>query len=852
MDLIFSFVSISLALLQFLGLFFLVLSQYFHMNWKQFSIRWGILILLLIPFVGVSQTAIDSLIKTDTSSQQIQPKQDTSIGSVLNNLETYAEVLNKANNILKRGFDTSAIAESLPENEQLVIYIQKNLGNSKYYNLRSLYTNRVVLVQLKKQMRDWQEQLLRYSHQLDIISNDIAKISQETIFSKLSQDSGLLSIYVLQIQNVSKKWEQADTSSKFALNKIGYLESRVVALSFQINDLLDEVQFQIKNYSKNALKLEESYLFNAHTSDYKTNFWQVYQDTFKRIAYLIPFYLNVTSNDMVWHLVWIILVFVWLWWCIRRLHKLNKPEIFSPIPYLSQGVLFTVCFFIFLISPFVYDTPPMSLVQMLSFLLMLIFTKLAWFTWSKEFKVSWFYFLLLFLGISFDVVLIEPSLLQRWFLIFLNLSSVILAFRMQKRLKGNVGRYENYYFWLLNLYVFLHILAIISNISGRVTLSKLFSSSAIISISFALAIDVLESLVFEIIYLHLEAFKESKISLMFNFEEIKKNFQSTLRIILVFIWVMIFFFSLNLYDFISEKMGEWLAYPIKLGNLNFTAGTILLFFFILWISSNISKLLTFFFGTSGQFAANKKNKNGSWVLLMRLGVFSLGFFVAVAAAGIPFDRITIVIGALGVGIGFGLQNIVNNLVSGIILAFEKPMQIGDVIEIDKQTGTVKEIGIRSSKITTYDGADIVVPNGEFISKQLINWTLTNSYRRIELIVGVAYDSELSKVQELISGVIHHHKEVMRFPQPMVLVHEFSDNSVNFRVLFWTSDFDTWTSLKSSILMELFDVFRKNNITIPFPQRDLHIKSVKGLHELDKQQLLNDGEDLPLENEDAPK
>jgi hypothetical protein len=132
--------------------------------------------------LGISQTAVDSLLKNDSSTLQIQPKQDTSIGSILGNLESYADVLNKANNILKRGFDTSAIAESLPENEQLVVYIQNNLNNSRYYNLRSLYTNRVVLVQLKKQMRDWQEQLLRYSHQLDIISSDIAKISQESIF----------------------------------------------------------------------------------------------------------------------------------------------------------------------------------------------------------------------------------------------------------------------------------------------------------------------------------------------------------------------------------------------------------------------------------------------------------------------------------------------------------------------------------------------------------------------------------------------------------------------------------------------------------------------------------------------
>jgi small-conductance mechanosensitive channel len=176
-----------------------------------------------------------------------------------------------------------------------------------------------------------------------------------------------------------------------------------------------------------------------------------------------------------------------------------------------------------------------------------------------------------------------------------------------------------------------------------------------------------------------------------------------------------------------------------------------------------------------------------------------------------------------VGIGFGLQNIINNLVSGIVLAFEKPMQIGDVIEIESHIGTVKEIGIRSSKITTYDGADLVVPNGEFISKQITNWTLTNTYRRIELIIGVAYASDLTKVKELLDHLIETHEGIIKFPKAVVLLHEFSESSVNFRLLFWTADFDSWTLLKSSVLLDIFEVFKKNNITIPFPQRDIHVK-----------------------------
>jgi potassium efflux system protein len=273
-----------------------------------------------------------------------------------------------------------------------------------------------------------------------------------------------------------------------------------------------------------------------------------------------------------------------------------------------------------------------------------------------------------------------------------------------------------------------------------------------------------------------------------------------------------------------------LAYKVELGDFTFTIGHTVLFIVIIYISSIISQLLTYFFGSSGQFASNKKNKNGSWVLLLRLAVFTIGIFIAFAASGISIDKITIIIGALGVGIGFGLQNIINNLVSGIILAFEKPMQIGDVIEIENHIGTVKEIGIRSSKITTYDGADLVVPNGEFISKQITNWTLTNTFRRIELIIGVAYESDLLLVQKLLVELIEHNKDIIKFPKPAVLLHEFSNSSVNFRVLVWTNDFDSWTSLKSSVLLEIFECFKKNKITIPFPQQDIHVKTmdVKGL------------------------
>ena len=144
---------------------------------------------------------------------------------------------------------------------------------------------------------------------------------------------------------------------------------------------------------------------------------------------------------------------------------------------------------------------------------------------------------------------------------------------------------------------------------------------------------------------------------------------------------------------------------------------------------------------------------GSWILLIRIAIISSGLFLAAAAAGIPLDRITIVLGALGVGIGFGLQELTSSLVSGIIIAFEKPVNVGDVVEVDEQSGTMKSIGFRSSVITTWDGADVIIPNSTLLSSNLINWTMSDEKRRVDVEVQVMFGTDLNKSKKDFTGVI---------------------------------------------------------------------------------------------------
>jgi small-conductance mechanosensitive channel len=209
----------------------------------------------------------------------------------------------------------------------------------------------------------------------------------------------------------------------------------------------------------------------------------------------------------------------------------------------------------------------------------------------------------------------------------------------------------------------------------------------------------------------------------------------------------------------------------------------------------------------------------------QFALITLGVLMAVRSIGMPLDQLTIIFSAFSVGIGFGLQNIFNNLVSGIILLFEREVQIGDVIEVGNLMGTVKEMGIRSSHIRTFEGAEVIVPNGLLISKEVVDWTLSDKSRRIEVISGVAYGSDVHQVKKLLLEIIKNHPDVKQDPEPLVLFNAMSESSLDFRLLFWTEHFDQWLRIRSEVIFAIHDVLRENGISIPFPQRDLHIKSV---------------------------
>jgi len=210
---------------------------------------------------------------------------------------------------------------------------------------------------------------------------------------------------------------------------------------------------------------------------------------------------------------------------------------------------------------------------------------------------------------------------------------------------------------------------------------------------------------------------------------------------------------------------------------------------------------------------------------LKFFLFTLGVLITLDTAGVKLSTLTIFGGALGLGLGFGLQNIANNLVSGIMLLLDRSIKQGDVITVGDSYGWVVKLHARYIVVRTRDGVEKLIPNANLIASEITNWTHSDRAVRLHVKVGVSYKSDPFKVRELLLHVADNHERVLKYPQPNVLFVNFGDSSLDFELRLWINDpQEGIENVRSAMRFEIWKVFKENGIEIPFPQRDLHIRS----------------------------
>ncbi|PKO96820.1 MAG: mechanosensitive ion channel protein MscS [Bacteroidetes bacterium HGW-Bacteroidetes-7] len=284
---------------------------------------------------------------------------------------------------------------------------------------------------------------------------------------------------------------------------------------------------------------------------------------------------------------------------------------------------------------------------------------------------------------------------------------------------------------------------------------------------------------------------------------------------------------MNSYDRVLEWIkATWNIELFQLGENQFMIKTIIMlifsFFLLFYLSGKIKSIM------ANRIFPRYHIDIGvgqSIATIVRYLLLIIGVVIIFQTSGIDLSALGILVGALGVGIGFGLQHITNNFISGIIILFERPVKVGDRVEVDGLTGNIVNISARATTILTNDNIAVIVPNSDLINKRVVNWSHNNRSVRISFPLGVSYKEDPEKVREVLLTVAKSNPGVLQDPPPYVRFDEFGDSSLNFNMQIWTSEYsDKPSTPKSELYYAVFKAFKEHGIEIPFPQRDVHIKS----------------------------
>lgn len=722
---------------------------------------------------------------------------------------------------------------TISEIDSLIRY--KKDSNLEMKNIRSI----------RNHINYWKQKLL----ELQAVDSKISNLNKELDKSRLKYARELAAWNNIQIIATEYKYEDAvmgrinrvihllDTSI-FVLGQksnvtLGILD-KTGALKVEINERIDMYDNLLIYKQKNILRSGHPSLFSLdYTSAENWKIGESVKALHKGEFQALGSYFKKHRSTLIFHLILLIVAVIALVFIKRAgipeghnedMNYRRSIKIIVSNPGNSALIL------VLFASTLLYPNKPVLFLDMFK---LIVSIPLAIMLLNMAHRKYWS------IIIAFEVLLIVqivnanlpthlvPARILLLLTAFMEIITLVAFIRKIKNADWNHPVLHRIVMVLAYLHLALATLGVFTNIGGKVLLTQSLLN-AVSGIALATILIYLAMLVGNGLFM---LFIDSKYSGYVNVisrrkdlvkEKVTRAFQFLAGLFMLYYVMEAYGFDIYAYEWLAQFFSKERA----LGSLNFTWGKVFIFFFVIWISVEFSKFIRVFLEEEvlDRMGMSKGLPN-TISLLVRYTLIAGGVLAAISVAGMRMTNLTIILGAMSVGIGFGLQNIFNNLVSGLILLLERPIKIGDTIEVGTMIGVVKHIGIRASNVQTVDGAEIIVPNGNLISNEVINWTLTDQRRRIEVLVGVAYGSDPYKVQQIFKKIVSEHPDVVQDPKPNILFNNFGDSSLDFRLLFWTENFDEWIRIRSEVIFKIYDALKEAGIEIPFPQRDLHIRSV---------------------------
>jgi small-conductance mechanosensitive channel len=715
---------------------------------------------------------------------------------------------------IRRVADVGNIEDELPTIEENLQVVRENLTQfGTVVNVKQLQTFQVLLLDLQEHLKGWRTDLAQSEKGLTGMAKELSKLGQSLNPPTDSTASALDAA----TQKLCTKRRRTAQRLKKSQKKVDALQSRVSNGYILTLELQDEVNSKNRRLGRNGFAAERNALWESPDTLTRQSdkVGGLVRQSYAGQRKIIRYYLRENWPHWLWLSLIGLTYFGWVFWNYRKVNAApegpDREE--QPFFYISPVPILGALLVMLNLAPLFDLQPPAAYLDLQQLVLVLTLTVLIWRNWTSDMRLYWLGFFGIFVALVFSNSVSVPGPLVRWWLVGLNLGAAGFGALFWRRIYQHRSL-SAFVRPVTLIFVLLNILAALLNFTGRLALAKLCSTAAIFGITQIISLSVFIRLLTEAFHLQMQRSRlAGGAGAQFSYREIEVELRRVLSIVVAGLWLMVFTSNLNWYERIYRTLDFVLTKRRLIGSTPFTVGNILLFFAILYASNQLQKYVGYFFGeTDDDFSSDLKQKSSRMVAI-RLVVLVTGFLLAVAASGLPLDKIALVFGALSVGIGLGLQNVVNNLVSGIILIFERPFHVGDFIEVAGKSGRVKDIGIRSSKLITLAGSEVIVPNGDLLSGHVINWTLSNNHIRVELILKVDPGVDLGIVRHLIEQEIKNSPNTLHTATPEILLNAVNSKLYELKVLFWITNIRQEQMVKSEILAGIHQHFTQQGIEL---------------------------------------
>jgi len=786
----------------------------------------------LIPGIGTQQKQRSEARPAETTPAQPAEPQAISADQIPAQLEASRELIRRAGEAGRSQPELESVRSSMSSMTERITELQEinAAGDLVVEGLRNLENAREEIASLQRSISGWQTILGRQAATIGTLRENLAFTERVWSLTAAAWRDELPGDLLASVENIRARLAEAAQLVIERHDEVLALQGRLSDWSAVVVDQQRLVEQEFLRIRADLFHPDHSPLWQGFEAPAASDF-SAARDAWLHEWAAVRAYLE-THQGKLWAQITILLVLAAGFLLVSRsldrspqsTDQSRPLEVFRH-PFAAALVL------AILLGRGLYPGGPPALRELFGVLLVLPLIRLLPLVVAPSLRGLVYLPAILYLMLRLNQLLGSGTALERAWLLLLTLAAgAVLAWVF--RPGGPAARLHAGRLWSVAQLVArlgLAILAVslLANVVGLVSLSALLTAGVIGSAFSAIVLFTGVAVMRAAVIALFRAPLLQKINLVrWHAAAVDLWLMRILPLLAVLGWITATARLFGIETLLAGGVSKILFSSARIGTVEVSLGDILAFILAIWLGLLISRFLRFVL-TVDVFprVTLPRGVAATISMLVNYTVIGIAVVMAVAAAGIQLDRFAIIVGALSVGIGFGLQNVVNNFVSGLILAFERPVQSGDTVQLDQLWGTVSRIGVRSSTVRTFEGAEVIVPNANLISQEVTNWTLSDYRRRMEILVGVAYGTNPRKVMEVLLKAAKSDDRLLSNPEPAVLFLGFGQSSLDFSLRAWTDQFDSFVRIRSDLTLAVHDGLYANDIEIPFPQRDLHLRSV---------------------------